>query len=84
MAAKVKNPKKQTTPVTPQPKGWITTKTGLRILILVSVLLAAFETWQISSFKPLLESILWGLGFGASIWIAAAIYYVFTRLIRRG
>ena len=83
MAVKSKRSRQQAASVKQARKGWMDSKTGLKVIALVSILLAIFEGWQISSFKSPLESIVWGLIFGASIWVVAALYYVFARLIRR-
>jgi hypothetical protein len=83
MAVKSKRSRQKAIPSIQARKGWMDSKTGLKVLALVSILLAIFEGWQISSFKSPLESILWGLIFGASIWVIAAIYYAFARWIKR-
>ncbi len=71
------------TPAPPARKGWIAPKAGIRAIAVVSILLAAWETYQISQFRPLLDSILWGLIFAATIWLIAGITYLVTRWIRR-
>ncbi len=63
---------------------WLPTRTGLYILTFVSLVLAAWTTWQVSSALSPLESILWGLGFGASIWLVFALVFVVNRWLRRG
>ena len=83
MTARTKQLKQKTRSQPEARKGWIRRKTGLKILAVISILLAVFEAWQISSFKSPLESILWGIAFGASIWVIVGIYFAFTRLINR-
>ncbi|HEX9029192.1 MAG TPA: hypothetical protein VF823_08455 [Anaerolineales bacterium] len=84
MSAQPKRSKKEPLPAVAPRKGLFDLRVGIRIVAVISILLAVFETWQISSFKSPLESVLWGLFFGASIWVVAVIYYFLSRWIRRG
>ncbi len=70
-------------PEAPAQKGWIAPKNGIRLIALVSILLAVWTTYQVSQFRGLWESILWGLIFAATSWLIAGLTYLVTRLIRR-
>ncbi|HEY3344744.1 MAG TPA: hypothetical protein VGJ97_07440 [Anaerolineaceae bacterium] len=86
MAARNKQAKKKAAPdlpVVPAQKGWISPKNGLTAVAIISVLLAIWEGVQVSQFRGPLESILWGLIFGATIWVIAGFAYVINRWIRR-
>jgi hypothetical protein len=74
------------TAAVPEPqvhKGWIAPKAAIRILALVSILLAIWTTYQVAQTRSLLESILWGLIFAATIWAVAGLTYLVTRWFRR-
>jgi hypothetical protein len=84
MSARTKRIKQEKTPAPPAKQGWIAPKNGIRIIAVVSILLAVWEGYQVSQFRGTLESIMWGLIFGATIWLIAGFAYFFTRWIRRG
>lgn len=56
---------------------WLSITTGLKTIAVLSLLVAAWTAWQLSKALPWWESILWGLGFGASIWL---VFYLAFRL----
>ncbi len=68
-----------------RPSGaWLPTRTGLYVLTFVSLALAAWTTWQVSRALSLLESVLWGIGFGGSIWVIFLGVFLLNRFLRRG
>ena len=52
-------------------------------MVAVSLALTMWTAWQIHAFKPWLDSILWGLGFGVAIWLVFGLAYSFTRWARK-
>jgi hypothetical protein len=62
--------------------GWLSQRQAIRLLAAVSILLAVWTTWQLSQQTSFFESILWGLGFGASIWLVAGFTFLVTRWLR--
>ena len=51
-------------------KPWIQKRTGLIAMTIVSVVLAGWVAWQIISVEGTIgKGILWGVVFGASIWL---------------
>jgi hypothetical protein len=51
-------------------KPWIPKKTGLIAMTIVSVALAGWVAWQVISVEDNIgKGILWGVIFGASIWL---------------
>jgi hypothetical protein len=70
-------------PEPPASKGWIKPKAAIRMIALVSILLAVWTTYQVSQFRGLLESIMWGLIFAATIWLVAGLAYLVTKGSRR-
>jgi hypothetical protein len=86
MAARKKQAKKKAEPEAPIEsgrKGWITPKSGVTAIAIISILLAIWEGFQVSQFRSPLDSILWGLIFGATIWVIAGFAYAINRWIRR-
>ncbi len=84
MTARSKRRKIEKPAEPPANKGWISPKRGLRAVAVVSILLALWTGWQFSHFSGPLESIMWGVIFGASIWLVAGIAYLVNRWLRRG
>ncbi|MDT8897251.1 MAG: hypothetical protein ACPLUL_10540 [Thermanaerothrix sp.] len=62
---------------------WLSMKSAIITMAVVSVLMVAWVTWQGSYSKPLGESLLWGLVFGGSIWIVFLLFLLIHRLFRR-
>lgn len=60
---------------------WLSKRTGLIVMTLMSLALAIYIIWQL---YPVLgmEAFLWGLGFGLSTWIVFALFYVFNTWVR--
>ena len=61
---------------------WLSKSTGLRIMAVVSILLAVYTGWQVYPAGGLGTSILWGLGSAAALWAVFGISYLFNVLIR--
>lgn len=51
-------------------------------MAVVSLMLAAFMTWQLQESEGLGRAILWGLGFGAAIWLVFLGSLAFNRWLR--
>lgn len=56
---------------------WIRMQTGLRVMAVASLILAIFVGWQVFPAGGLGQAVLYGGGFGASIWV---IFYLTFRL----
>jgi hypothetical protein len=74
-----KQDKKETVQVGP----WISMRTGLIIITLTSIGMAVLTAVQVWDTKPPLEAILWGLVYGALIWVIFFGMFFFNRWIRR-
>ena len=74
-----KTPKNETPAPISEP--WIEKKTGLNVILALSIGMAVFVIWQLF---PVIgwESVLWGLGFAAAIWGIFAITYFFNIWVR--
>lgn len=60
---------------------WIKMKTGLIVITIVSIGMAIFMGWP--AYQAMgAEGILWGLGFGAAIWVIFFGALYFNRLFR--
>jgi hypothetical protein len=62
---------------------WISMRSGVRIIALTSVVMAVLTAWQVIPSKGWLEGILWGLLFGAFIWVIFFGNIWLNRLLRR-
>jgi hypothetical protein len=62
---------------------WLPTRGGFITVGVVSLALAVWTAIQAARALPLLESILWGLVFGGSIWAIFLIVYLVNRYLRR-
>ena len=60
---------------------WLSKRTGLMVMILLSLGLAVFMTWQLYPTEGS-GAILWGLGFAASIWAVFGLAYLFNIFVR--
>lgn len=57
-------------------------RTGLIVIAVLSVGMAAFTIWQTYEVLPLIDSIRYGLVRGVSIWVIFGIAYTFNRFVR--
>lgn len=72
---------KKPVPVTNEP--WLSQRTGRIVIIVVSLALVAFMTYQLTPPLGFGEALLWGIGFGAAIWGVFLLSYAFNRWMRR-
>jgi len=70
------------TPALSQP--WIQMKTGIYVVTAASILMAVLTTWQsLEGGLPWLDSILYGLLFGALVWVIFYFSQLFFRWLRQ-
>jgi uncharacterized membrane protein len=62
---------------------WISMRRGIIIVAFTSVAMAVLTAWQVIPSKGWLEGILWGLLFGALIWVIFFGNLLITRFLRR-
>ncbi len=62
-------------------EAWLSKRTGLVVMILLSLGLAAFMIWQLYPSEGS-GAILWGLGFAASIWAVFGLAFLFNVFVR--
>jgi putative membrane protein (TIGR04086 family) len=80
-----KKEKKTKSPVSNQTPGrtpWISMKTGLRVITVVSILMAGLVAYQVIPSKGWVQGTLYGLLFGAMIWAVFFIMQIFFRLLK--
>jgi hypothetical protein len=91
VAKKLKNIAKQADrPAPPKQKensisqAWISMRTGMIVMGVVSLGMAALTAYNAIPSVGIWEGILWGLLFGGSLWVIFLIAILFHRLMRRG
>lgn len=62
---------------------WLGQRTGLLIMGLASLVLAVLVVWETQSAVGMGQALIWGIGFGLSLWAVFLLFYVFNRWIRR-
>jgi hypothetical protein len=62
---------------------WISMRSGLIVIAITSVAMAALTAWQVIPSRGWLEGILWGLLFGALIWAIFFGNILINRLLRK-
>jgi hypothetical protein len=62
---------------------WISMRRGLIIITITSIGMAVLTAWEVIPVKGWMEGILWGLVFGALIWVIFFGMIFFNRFIRR-
>jgi hypothetical protein len=67
----------------PSAEPWISMRRGLIVITLTSIGMAVLTAWEVVPVKGWMEGILWGLLFGALIWVIFFGMIFFNRLIRR-
>ncbi len=60
---------------------WLSMRTGLILMGILSVALVTWVTIQADPAIPLGERILWGVGFAVSIWIIFAVFFIINRYV---
>lgn len=80
-SAKGKSQRKDV-PLTNEP--WISMRTALIVMGVVSAGLAIFVGWTAIQTQGVLMGIVWGLIFGAANWVVFVIAFMFFRWTRRG
>ena len=78
-AKKENTAKKSSPPAEP----WISMRRGLIVITITSIVMAVLTAWEVIPVKGWMEGILWGLLFGALIWVIFFGMIFFNRLIRR-
>jgi hypothetical protein len=62
---------------------WLAKRTGLIIMTLLSLGIAAFMAWNLAPSEGIFRAILWGLGFAAAIWGIFGLSFAFNTWVRR-
>ena len=64
-------------------KPWIPMRNGIRIIAITSVAMAVLTAFQVAPVKGWLEGVLWGLLFGAMIWVIFFGMIFLNRFLKR-
>jgi hypothetical protein len=61
---------------------WLSQRTGVVAMGVLSLALAAFMTWQLIPSEGTVRALLWGFGFAAAIWGVFFLSYLFNTRVR--
>ncbi len=81
MAKKTKQEKKPAREQTPLNKPWIPMRSGIIVIAITSIAMAALTAWEAIPVKGVTEGILYGIFFGGLIWIIFLGFILFRRII---
>ncbi len=62
---------------------WLSMRTGLIVMGVVSLGMAVMTAWQAIPIKGVLEGTIWGVGFGASLWLIFFAGLLINKFLRR-
>jgi len=62
---------------------WLSQRTGLIIMGAVSLILVGLVVWETYSAVGIGRALIWGIGFGLSVWVVFLFFYAFNRWVRR-
>lgn len=65
-----------------QNQAWISMRTGLIVVTLVSIGMAVLTAWMTIPALGWGEGLLWSLGFGGAVWLVFVGFYFFNRFVR--
>lgn len=83
MKTKKNHPKRVETPQQDLAAPWISMRTGLIVMTITSLVMAALTAWQVIPERGWLEGLLWGLLFGGLVWVIFLGNLLLNRFLRR-
>jgi len=81
--AKKKSEQSKSAPAQYSTKPWVSMRSGLTIVTLASIAMAVLTGYTTVPALGWLEGSLWAIGFGAAVWLAFILYFLFNRWARR-
>ncbi len=64
-------------------KPWLNQRSGITMMLLLSLGFAAFLTWQLYPTEGFGRALMWGLISAAALWVIFLLSLGFTKLVRR-
>lgn len=85
MAKKTKKQKKKNsgTVVSSANDSWLSQRTGLIVILVVSLGFGGFMAWNLAPVEGWGSAVLWGLGTAVAIWAIFALAVGFNKFVRR-
>lgn len=77
-----KNVSKEDKPADRINEAWISMRTGIIVMAVVSIGMGGLTAWSAIQTQGAVKGILWGLGFGAAVWVVFVIALLFNRVLR--
>jgi hypothetical protein len=62
---------------------WIAMRSGITMIVIMSLLFAAFMVWQLYPSEGWGRAIMWGLASGVAVWAIFLLGLGFNKLVRR-
>jgi len=81
--AKKKSEQRKSAPAQDSTKPWVSMRTGLIAVTLASVAMTVLTAYTTVPALGWLEGMLWAVGFGAGVWLAFVLFFLFSRWARR-
>lgn len=79
---KIPRSEKKTKSGQDQNEAWISMRTGLIVVTLVSVGMAVLTAWTTIPAIGWAEGLLWSLGSGGAVWLVFVGFFFFNRFVR--
>jgi hypothetical protein len=81
--AKKKSERSKSAPVQYSTKPWVSMRTGLIVVTLASIAMTVLTAYTTVPALGWLEGMLWAIGYGAGVWLAFGLFFLFNRWARR-
>jgi hypothetical protein len=81
--AKKKSEQSKSAPVQYSTGPWLSMRTGLIAVTLASIAMTVLTAYTTVPALGWLEGMLWAVGFGAGVWFAFVLFFLFSRWARR-
>jgi polyferredoxin len=62
---------------------WIQMNTGMKVIAILSIVMAIYITWNLTPSEGFWMALVWGVGFGASLWAIFLGGLLINKIFRR-
>lgn len=64
-------------------KPWLNQRSGITMMLLLSLGFAAYLAWQLYPTEGLGSALMWGIGSAVALWLIFLLFLGFNKLVRR-